>query len=318
MSLLPVPVELVCIKQHIAKSVELQQHNPAISYFCKFYAAKLALAVPNRSDDTVNQYLETLIESLEEDKKVLGDNEIIKNNLVGRTYLEDFALKIFINADNAYRAGNATVSTAKAFLASSVFLDTLNLFKEKNNNTQDSQSEDLDFDYSEIQEKIRYAKYKAAEILRALKEGKKPIPIVQDSEFELNSSSNEEYKSVEVNSKINESSTLAINDSSITNGIKAKAESINSTSENKKEKSNEIISSTVVNSSSNHSSPSISKPVINHDEERKTALSTDYNAFSKAAKHAKYAISALQYFDVKTARSNLLEALKLLDEAEEK
>ena len=42
--------------------------------------------------------------------------------------MENFALKIFLAADNEDRQGSATSKTAKTFLASSVFLEVLKVF----------------------------------------------------------------------------------------------------------------------------------------------------------------------------------------------
>ncbi|CAO3668520.1 unnamed protein product [Rhizopus stolonifer] len=89
----------------------------------------------------------------------MGHNETITNDLVGYAHVENFALKIFLNADNEDRAGKANKRTAKTFLAASIFLELLKTFGE------------LD---SETEAKIKYAKWKATDITKALREGRQP------------------------------------------------------------------------------------------------------------------------------------------------
>ncbi|WFC96133.1 hypothetical protein MBRA1_002789 [Malassezia brasiliensis] len=83
-------------------------------------------------------------ESMTDDtKSALGDNDAVNNDTAGYAYLENFALNIFLGADNEDREGRAT----------KYFLELLN-----------------------VQTKIKYAKWKAAQISKALREGKKPAP----------------------------------------------------------------------------------------------------------------------------------------------
>jgi vacuolar protein sorting-associated protein VTA1 len=66
----------------------------------------------------------------------LGNNEAITNDTIGYAHIENFALKIFISADNEDRTGNASKyyilirKTAKTFLAASIFLELLKIFGE--------------------------------------------------------------------------------------------------------------------------------------------------------------------------------------------
>lgn len=56
--------------------------------------------------------------------------EEISNDLVGYAHVQNFAMKIFLNADNEDRAGNASLKTAKTFLAASILLQILKSFGE--------------------------------------------------------------------------------------------------------------------------------------------------------------------------------------------
>lgn len=97
--------------------------------------------------------------------------ESIVNPLVGQAYVENFGLKVFMKADNEDRIHSGDESwnwksTARTFLAASIFLQVLKVFVE-----DDDENDDL----GEVEEKIRYAKWRAAEILKALKEGRVPV-----------------------------------------------------------------------------------------------------------------------------------------------
>ncbi|CAO3626921.1 unnamed protein product [Cunninghamella echinulata] len=138
-----IPEELKYLAPYVQRGQELAAREPIVSYFAQYYAVKLAISKGPK-------------------KKTLGvDNEVITNDLVGYAHVENFALKVFLSADNEDRSGNASKKTAKTFLASSVFLELLKVFGEVD---------------AEVEGKIKYAKWKAADIMKAIREGRTPIP----------------------------------------------------------------------------------------------------------------------------------------------
>ncbi|KAL0088430.1 Vta1 like-domain-containing protein [Phycomyces blakesleeanus] len=156
-----IPEELKYITPYVQRSQELAERDPIVSYYAQYYAVKLAIARGPNNKDT-NAYLSHLLDSLEKLKAALGtDNEAIVDDIVGYAHVENFALKVFLNADNEDRSGNASKKTAKNFLAASIFLELLKSFG------------DLD---PEVEAKIKYAKWKAADIMKALREGRTPVP----------------------------------------------------------------------------------------------------------------------------------------------
>ena len=78
-----------------------------------------------------------------------------------RARVETFALEVFASADAEDRSGDITAKTATTFFAAYVFMDTCHQFGE------------LAMD---IEQKIKYAAWKATDINRALKEGRTPKP----------------------------------------------------------------------------------------------------------------------------------------------
>lgn len=156
----PLPNELKFIAPFLDRSRELKQRDPVIAYWCSYYAAKLALSKAAKSKDS-QSFLVHLLDSLEEDKTALAGNEAVANDVVAYARIENFALKIFLNADNEDRQGVASKKTAKTFLASSIFLELLKTFGEVD---------------PEVEEKIKYSKWKAMDIMKCLREGRTPVP----------------------------------------------------------------------------------------------------------------------------------------------
>ncbi|KAF0383100.1 DUF605-domain-containing protein [Gigaspora margarita] len=179
MSLPALPDELKFINGFLQRAQELRNREPVIAYYCNFYSVKLALEKGTKSKES-KAFLARLLDVLEEEKKALHDNEAAVNNVVGEAYVENFGLKVFMNADNEDRAGKASKKTAKNFLAAAVFLELLKVFGPLN---------------SEIEEKIRYAKWKATDIVKALKEGQTPTPGPPGGEPALQQPPKEDYVS---------------------------------------------------------------------------------------------------------------------------
>ncbi|PPQ82643.1 hypothetical protein CVT25_007572 [Psilocybe cyanescens] len=158
----PVPADLKPITPYLQRADELKSQDPIVSYWCAYYAAQVGISLKARSTPA-RDLLFALLNALEQMKTAIGTNDAIDIESVSSAYLENFALKVFANADNEDRGGRATRSTAKKFLAAANFLEVLKTFPKS--------------DVSESNEdKIRYAKWKAADIAKAFREGRKPVP----------------------------------------------------------------------------------------------------------------------------------------------
>eukprot|EP00884_Botryococcus_braunii_P023475 jgi/Botrbrau1/9811/Bobra.0322s0016.1 len=138
----------------LQRADEVANVNPKVAYYCRMYAAEQAIAIPNR-DPRVSGILNALLATLERDKPTLnlGPDD--------QAYCENFALTVFARADKIDRAEKADKNTAKAFYAASIFIEILNQFGE------------LPPDLADVQ---RYAAWKAADIGKALREGRQPTP----------------------------------------------------------------------------------------------------------------------------------------------
>ncbi|KAF9902908.1 hypothetical protein EC991_004380 [Linnemannia zychae] len=160
MSAANVPEALKSITPFLQRAAQLQEREPVVSYYSNYYAAKLAIQKASK-DNSCRPFIVELLDVLEKQRKDMGDNEAITSELVGYAHVENFAIKIFSKADDEDRAGQGSQKTAKNFVAAANFLELLKVFG------------DID---SEVEEKIKYAKWRAADIVKAIRDGRQPAP----------------------------------------------------------------------------------------------------------------------------------------------
>ncbi|KAF9425291.1 hypothetical protein BGZ94_007677 [Podila epigama] len=158
MSVANVPEGLKNITPFLQRAAQLQEREPVVSYYANYYAAKLAIQKASKDNRAL---IDELLNVLEKQRKDIGDNEAISNDLVGYAHIENFAIKIFSKADDEDHDGQSSQKTAKNFVAAANFLELLKVFG------------DID---AEIEEKIRYAKWRAADIIKAIRDGRQPNP----------------------------------------------------------------------------------------------------------------------------------------------
>ncbi|KAJ8489379.1 hypothetical protein ONZ45_g13604 [Pleurotus djamor] len=158
----PVPTDLKSIAPYLQRADELVSKEPIIAYWCTYHAAQLGISLKAKDPQSRN-FLFELLGTLENMKKDIGPNDAIDIEAASAAYVENFGLRIFAVADNEDRRGAATRSTAKKFLAASNFLEVLRVFPK----TEIADS---------IEDKIKYAKWKAVDITKAFREGRQPTP----------------------------------------------------------------------------------------------------------------------------------------------
>ncbi|KAF0891861.1 hypothetical protein E2562_011260 [Oryza meyeriana var. granulata] len=139
---------------YLQRADELQKHEPLVAYYCRLYAMEKGMRIsPKERTKTTSSLLASLMNQLEKDKKslTLGSDDHL--------HVEGFALNVFAKADKQDRAGRADINTAKTFYAASIFFEILNQFGVLQ---------------PDLEQKQKYAIWKAAEIRKALKEGRRP------------------------------------------------------------------------------------------------------------------------------------------------
>ncbi|KAF5727933.1 vacuolar protein sorting-associated protein VTA1 [Tripterygium wilfordii] len=161
---------------YLQRADELQKHEPLVAYYCRLFAMEKGLRIPqSERTKTTNALLVSLMKQLEKDKKSL------KLSPEDSLHLEGFALNLFAKADKQDRAGRSDLNTAKTFYAASIFFEILNQFGPVQ---------------PDLEQKQKYAIWKAADIRKALKEGRKPNPgppVADDDLSVLSSTPSGEY-----------------------------------------------------------------------------------------------------------------------------
>ncbi|TBU63682.1 Vta1 like-domain-containing protein [Dichomitus squalens] len=165
LSLPPIPPELKSIAPYLQRADETASADPVISYWCAYYAAQQGIALKVK-DSAARHFLFDLLGLLEKIKSDIGPNDAVHDEPASAAYVENFALRVFAGADNEDRNGNITKNTARKFLAAANFLEILRTFD----------AEKTTIDLPDIEAKIKYAKWKAADIAKAFREGRRPTP----------------------------------------------------------------------------------------------------------------------------------------------
>jgi vacuolar protein sorting-associated protein VTA1 len=137
----------------------MSSRDPIITYYCYFYAVRHALSkgLHTVSPESTS-YISSVMEGLEARKEALRGDDRIDDDMVARAYVENFAGRIFDNGSRAVTAGTATERTPDTLQAAATFLEITKIWEE-------------DEEDEELAKKIRYAKWHAARILKAIKEG---------------------------------------------------------------------------------------------------------------------------------------------------
>ena len=159
---LAIPPELKKITSYVRRAEELDKDatNPEsrlVAYYLRQYAVQQG--IPLASDSSAAKTcLGNILEQLEKEKAVMDNFTKEEAAFLCR----QFAQKVFDKADFEDREGTASKDTARTFYAAASFLQILEQFG------PDETGED--------RKRIVYAKWKATDILKALKEGRTPAP----------------------------------------------------------------------------------------------------------------------------------------------
>ncbi|XP_060588064.1 vacuolar protein sorting-associated protein VTA1 homolog [Ruditapes philippinarum] len=165
MSLPPLPPQLKAIQHYLKTATEHDKRDPVVAYYCRLFALQNGMEIDKKSPEC-RAFHVALMDYLEKVKTGV-DSEAIHNEVVGQAHMENYALKVFLFADNEDRAGRFNKNVVKSFYTAGMLFDTMSVFGELN--------EDID-------KNRKYAKWKAAYIHKCLKNGETPIPGPQNEE----------------------------------------------------------------------------------------------------------------------------------------
>ncbi|PHH66214.1 hypothetical protein CDD81_7807 [Ophiocordyceps australis] len=160
MAELPASLKLPDISRFVNRANQLRIIKPAIAYWCEYHAVNQIVSKSlHNADDEAFAFTRGLIERLESTKAARADDDAIVDNDAGRAYVEQFAEETFARAERTLRANKVTRQTADTFDAAATFFEL---------GREWGSLED------ETAQRIRFAKWNAARILRAIREGTDP------------------------------------------------------------------------------------------------------------------------------------------------
>ncbi|KAI0127118.1 Vta1 like-domain-containing protein [Xylariales sp. AK1849] len=157
---IPAKLKQAGITPFIVRATQLQQAKPVISYWCEYWVVNQILAKQlHQADEECLQYTMALMDKLEQTKQEQTGNDAILDDAAGQAYVEQFAQETFERAMRPLKASKVSQQTAITFEAAATFFSLINIW-----GTPDAETE----------QKIKFSKWNAARILRAIKEGKDP------------------------------------------------------------------------------------------------------------------------------------------------
>ncbi|KAI1005458.1 hypothetical protein K3495_g2761 [Podosphaera aphanis] len=157
---IPAKLKAADLTRFINKAAQLETARPVVAYWCEYWIVNniLEKGLHNGDPETL-QFTTALMDKLEKIKADNSTNDAIVDDTAGQAYIEQFALETFQRAENTIIANKATRQTANTFHAAATFLELVNIWSPPD---------------AETTAKIRYAKWNAVRITRALNQGKDP------------------------------------------------------------------------------------------------------------------------------------------------
>ncbi|KAJ5115424.1 hypothetical protein NUU61_001183 [Penicillium alfredii] len=177
---IPAGLKSADIGRFALRAAQIEKAKPVVAYWCESASPRdpgiRADQVPNAagnfhivnqiierglhsSDDEIKIYTTNLVDKLEQFKKENPENETVTDNVAASAFVEQFGLEVFNRAEAAMTANKVTKQTADTFQAAATFLELCQIWG------------DLD---PEIAGRIKFAKYHAVRIVKAIKAGEDP------------------------------------------------------------------------------------------------------------------------------------------------
>ncbi|XP_013873381.1 vacuolar protein sorting-associated protein VTA1 homolog isoform X2 [Austrofundulus limnaeus] len=289
------PAQLRPIQHYLRTAQEHENRDPVVSYYCRLYAMQTGMKLDSKTPEC-RKFLVKLMDQLESMKKELSDNESITQEVVGNAHIENYALKLFLYADNEDRAGRFHKNMIKSFYSSSLLMDVLSVFGELSEEN--------------IQHR-KYARWKATYIHNCLKNGEtpQPGPIAMEGDEEADEFGAEGFS---VPGPSHGGSFRADPHSEDQSSAPGPAPGIGFASG-----PGSVPTGPPATNYNNIQIPPGAHAPANTPAEPSGGVQLTPEDFTRAQKYCKYAGSALQYEDVSTAVQNLQKALKLLTTGKE-
>ncbi|RKF73249.1 hypothetical protein GcM1_245149 [Golovinomyces cichoracearum] len=159
---IPSKLKSADLTRFINRAAQLETVKPVVAYWCEYWIVNQILAKNlHNGDPETYQFTTVLMDKLEQMqiKAENPTNDAILDDIAGQIYIEQFAVDTFQRAEKALKANKATKQTASTFQAAATFFELINIWS----------APDV-----ETAARIKYAKWNAVRILRAISEGRDP------------------------------------------------------------------------------------------------------------------------------------------------
>ncbi|KAK3870245.1 hypothetical protein Pcinc_024509 [Petrolisthes cinctipes] len=156
----PCPASLKNVQHYLKLASDYEKREPVVAYWARLYALQSALKIDRKSPEA-RALLTGLMDYLETFKKEHADNESVTNDVGGQALVENIAHKLFTWADGEDRAARFNKNVVKVFYTVGLIYDVCEVFGEVS---------------EEVASERKYAKWKATYIHNCLKSGQTPIP----------------------------------------------------------------------------------------------------------------------------------------------
>ncbi|XP_028168951.1 vacuolar protein sorting-associated protein VTA1 homolog [Ostrinia furnacalis] len=165
------PPSLKSIQHYLKTAAEHDARDPVVAYWCRLHALQVGLKITTKKTPEETKVLMAIMDWLEEAKTTHKDNEAVSNEVAAQAHLENYALKLFLYADKQDREQNYGKNVVKAFYTAGMIYDVLCTFGDLTD---------------EATQNRKYAKWKAAYIHNCLKNGETPVPGPMPTEGDQN------------------------------------------------------------------------------------------------------------------------------------
>ncbi|EAW08382.1 uncharacterized protein ACLA_031150 [Aspergillus clavatus NRRL 1] len=166
---IPASLKSADIGRFAIRAAQIERVKPVVAYWCNFWIVNQIIERGlHTSDDEVKLYTTELVEKLEQFKSENPDNDTVLDAVAANAYVEQFGLEVFNRAEATMRANKVTKQTADTFQAAATFLELCQVWNPLE---------------PEIAAKVKFAKYHALRIVKALKAGEDPNasnPVIEE------------------------------------------------------------------------------------------------------------------------------------------
>ncbi|KAI1491308.1 Vta1 like-domain-containing protein [Biscogniauxia mediterranea] len=157
---IPAKIKQAGLTPFVVRAAQLESAKPVIAYWCQYWVVNQILAKQLHTvDQECLQFTTNMMDKLEQTKTDNANNDAILDDAAGQAYVEQFAQETFERALRPLKANKVTQQTASTFEAAATFFQLTNIWGQPD---------------AETLGKIKYSKWNAARILKAIKEGKDP------------------------------------------------------------------------------------------------------------------------------------------------